>query len=283
VGDGPTVPITGATRLAGVIGHPVRHSRSPQIVNAAFAATGLDWVFTAFEVVEGDAARAVDAMRALGLGGLSVTMPHKQAVIASLDGLSDDAAALDAVNCIAWDGDALVGHNTDGPGLVGALAEDAGVAVAGRRCAVLGAGGAARAVVRALALAGSREVLVVNRTAARASSAAELAGTVGTVAEPRAVADVDIIINATSVGMGASNGAAGPMPIPEDLIGDHHTVVDLVYQPLQTPLLVAAQARGATVVDGLGMLVRQAALAVQLWTGVQPPLLPMAHAARLGE
>jgi shikimate dehydrogenase len=243
----------------------------------------MDWVFTAFDVADGDAVRAVEAVRALGLAGLSVTMPHKQAVIAALDRLSDDAAALDAVNCIAWDGDELVGHNTDGAGLVAALVHDAGVAVTGRRCAVLGAGGAARSVVRALAGAGAAQVLVVNRTPERAEVAAELAGAVGAVADLEAIVEVDVIINATSVGMGAPTGAPGPSPVPDDLLVDRHVVVDLVYQPRQTPLLTAAAARGATVVDGLGMLVRQAALAVELWTGVQPPIEPMAHAAGTGE
>jgi shikimate dehydrogenase len=137
-------------------------------------------------------------------------------------------------------------------------------------------------VVRALSGAGASEVLVVNRTRGRAEAAAELAGELGAVAEPEAIVDVDVIINATSVGMGAPSGAVGPSPIPTELIGVHHTVVDLVYQPRQTPLLRAAAARGATAVDGLGMLVRQAALAVELWTGVRPPIAPMARAASLG-
>ncbi len=134
-------PRSGTTRLAGVIGSPVRHSRSPAIVEAAFAAAGLDWAFAAFDVAPGQAPAAVTAVRTLGLGGLSVTMPHKEAVIAALDRVTDDAATLRAVNCIAWDGDELVGHNTDGPGLVRSLHLDAGIEVAGRRCAVLGARG----------------------------------------------------------------------------------------------------------------------------------------------
>lgn len=272
--------IGGATRVAAVIGSPVRHSRSPALVNAAFAQLGLDWRFVAFEVAAGEGAAAVAAMRTLGLGGLSVTMPHKADVIAALDRCSPTASALGAVNCIAWEGDELVGHNTDGDGLVRSLAVDHGVAVAGRRCAVLGAGGAARSVVRALADAGASSVAVVNRTEARAVAAAELAGPVGEVAPPRAVADAEVVVNATSVGMGAEPGDAAAVPIDVGLLGPDHVVVDLVYQPLETPLLVAAAARGARTVDGLGMLVHQAALAVGRWTGEDPDISVMAAAAR---
>jgi shikimate dehydrogenase len=262
-----------------VIGSPVRHSRSPAIVNAAFAAAGLDWVFAAFEVPDGGAADAVAAMRALGLGGLSVTMPHKAAVIPALDRLSPAAAALGAVNCIAREGDELVGHNTDGAGLVRSLA-DAGVEVAGARCAVLGAGGAARSVVLALAEAGAAEVAVVNRTPARAEAAVALAGAVGRVGAPPDVADATIVINATSVAMGVPDGSAGPLPVPAEALGAHQVVVDLVYVPLVTPLLAAAEARGARTVDGIGMLVHQAAIAVERWTGVAPDVAAMRAAAR---
>lgn len=171
--------LRGSTRIAGVIGAPVRHSRSPLLVNAAFAAAGLDWAFAAFEVAPGRAADAVAAMRTLGLGGLSVTMPHKHDVIAALDRVTPDAAALDAVNCIAWEGDDLVGHNTDGAGLVRSLRLDHQVDPAGLRCVVLGAGGAARSVVRALGEAGAAQVTVVNRTEAKGAAAAELAGPAG--------------------------------------------------------------------------------------------------------
>ena len=271
--------LTGATRIAGVIGHPVRHSRSPALVNAAFAAAGLDWAFAAFDVAPGKGAAAVAAARALGLGGLSVTMPHKADVIAALDRCSADADALRSVNCIAWDGDHLVGHSTDGPGLIASLRHDHAVDPSGRRCVVLGAGGAARSVVRALAGAGAAEVVVVNRTASAAIEAAALAGAVGSVGEPAQVASADLVINATSVGMGAL-GVDGPSPLAPALLVAGQTVVDLVYQPLETPLLAAARSAGCRAIDGLGMLVHQAALAVELWTGTSPDLAAMAAAAR---
>lgn len=272
------MPLRGSTRLAGVIGSPVRHSRSPAIVNAAFAAAGLDWAFAAFEVEPGAAVEAVAAVRALGLGGLSVTMPHKEAVIEALDRISDDARVLRAVNCIAWEGDELVGHNTDGAGLVRSLELDHGLDVAGRRCVVLGAGGAGRSVVRALGRAGAAEVLVVNRNPERAVVAAELAGSAGSVADLDAVGAADLVVNATSVGMG-SGPAEGASPVPAGSLRAGQVVVDLVYTPLETALLRQAADAGATAVDGLGMLVHQAALAVERWTGIVPDVAAMRAAA----
>lgn len=264
--------------MAGVIGSPVRHSRSPALANAAFAAAGLDWSYLAFEVADGDAPAAVAAMRVLGLGGLSVTMPHKATVIPALDRLSADAEALDAVNCIAWDGSDVVGHNTDGAGLVRSLQDDEGIDVGGLRCVVLGAGGAARSVTRALAGAGAGDVAIVNRTAERAERAADLAPA-ARVGSPADVAAADMIVNATSVGMGAVPDAAGPMPLDPATLRPGHVVVDLVYVPLRTPLLAAAEAAGARCVDGLGMLVHQAAISIEHWTGVVPDVAAMRAAA----
>lgn len=273
---------SGSTRLAAVIGHPVRHSRSPALANAAFRTAGLDWTMVAFEVADGEAAAAIAAARTLGIGGLMVTMPHKAAVIPALDGLTPAAEVLGAVNSISWVDGALVGHNTDGEGLVGSLRHDHGIDVAGRSCLVLGAGGAARAVVHALAGAGASEVIVVNRTAPRAEEAAALAGATGRVGVPDDVAHAEVVVNATSVGMGAPAGATGPVPCPVDLLTPGQVVVDLVYQPLRTPLLAAAEARGARTVDGLGMLVHQAALSLERWTGTPPDLDAMHRAARSG-
>lgn len=266
--------------MAGVIGSPVGHSRSPAIVNAAFDAAGLDWTFVAFEVGAGGAAAAVSAMRALGLGGLSVTMPHKADVVAELDRLSPTARALGAVNCIAWDGSDLVGHSTDGAGLVRSLRLDEGIDVDGLRCVVLGAGGAARSVVLALAEAGAAEVAVVNRSPGKAEVASALAGGVGRVADEAAAAHADLVINATSVAMGTAEGDQGPTPLDPGRLRRGQAVVDLVYLPLRTPLLAAAKRCGARPVDGLGMLVHQAALAVELWTGVTPDVAVMSEAAR---
>jgi shikimate dehydrogenase len=275
-----TERITGRTRLAAVIGSPVRHSRSPVLANAAFSAAGLDWAMVAFEVAEGAVADAIAAVRTLDIGGLMVTMPHKAAVLPHLDDITPTAAALGAVNSISWVDGALVGHNTDGHGLVRSLEQDDHVDVDGLRCVVVGAGGAARAVVHALAEAGAAEVVVVNRTRSSAEVAAGLAGACGKVGDAAAVSGADLVVNATSVGMGAAAGDAGPVPFDTGLIREGQVVVDLVYQPLHTPLLTAAAERGARPVDGLGMLVHQAAISLERWTGHAPDVAVMAAAAR---
>lgn len=273
---------TGATRVAAVIGDPVRHSRSPVILNAAFQAAGLDWVYVALEVASGSVPAALDGVRALGIGGLSVTMPHKEPVAAAVDVLDDDARALGAVNCVVNVDGVLHGHNTDGPGFVAGLAVDPGFAPDGRRCVVFGAGGAARAVVLALGRAGAAEVAVVNRDPTRAVVAAALAGPVGRVASPgeigAVVSSADLVVNATPVGMGAAPGSEGPLPFDPGLLTPGQVVADLVYQPLVTPLVAAARARGVTAVNGVSMLVHQAAIAFEWWTGVTAPLEAMTAA-----
>jgi len=268
----------GSTRVAAVIGDPIAHSLSPTIHNAGFRALDLDWVFTAFAVREGDAVHALEAMRVLDIAGLSVTMPHKAAVAACVDELDADAATLEAVNCVARRGDQLIGHNTDGPGFVAAV-RDAGFDPYGRRCVVLGAGGAARAVILALGRAGAAEVVVVNRTRERAEAAMVLAGPVGRVGDDTAVAGGELIVNATSVGM-AQNDDPNATPCALELLGADHTVVDLVVHPVDTAFLRGAAQRGSTVIDGVGMLVHQAAIAFEIWTGLPAPVGLMHSAAR---
>jgi len=280
VAEPPTV-ISGETRLAGVIGWPARHSLSPTILNAAFRAVGADWVYLAFEVPDGGAAGAVAAMRTLGLGGLSVTMPHKAAVHDAVDERTPVAADLGAVNCVFRRGDRLVGDNTDGVGFVDALRADAGVEVAGKRTVVVGAGGAGRAVARALGIEGAVDVAVVNRTLAAAERAAGLAGPVGRVGTGADVAEAELVVNATPLGMGPASGSdPAPLPIDPALLGPGQVVVDLIYHPAETPLLAAARARGAAGVNGLGMLVHQAAHAFHRWTGETAPIDAMVAATR---
>jgi shikimate dehydrogenase len=261
--------------VAAVIGHPVVHSRSPAIHNAAFAALGLDWVYTAFDVAPGGGAAAVEAMRTLGLAGLSVTMPHKADVVAALDEVDDHAARLGAVNCIAVRDGRLVGHNTDGAGFLASLAEEAGFDARGRRCVVAGAGGAARSIVAALAGAGAAEVVVLNRTPDRAERAAALAGGVGRVGGTSDLAAADLVVNATSVGMVGNPG----LPVDPGGLHGAQVVADIVVEPLRTELLAAAAERGATTVGGLGMLVHQAAIAFTHWTGHDAPLEAMRRGA----
>lgn len=266
--------ITAATRVAGVIGSPVGHSLSPALHNAAFSAAGAPWVYVAFEVAPGEAPRALEAMRVLGLGGLSVTMPHKEQVAAAVDELDPAAAALRSVNTVVARSDGrLVGHSTDGAGFVASLRE-AGADPAGRRVVVIGAGAAGRSVVDALARAGAAAIDVVNRDPDRAARAAQLAGAVGSVADPAAIRSADIVVNATSVGMGSDQ-----LPFDPALVHAGQVVADLVYHPLETALLRAARLAGATTVDGLGMLVHQAALQQQLWLGTLPDAAVMREAA----
>lgn len=274
--------LTARTRLAAVIGSPVQHSLSPALHNAAFAACDLDWVYLAFEVAPGGSAAALDAVRALGIAGLSVTMPHKADVARLVDDPSDDVVALGAANCVVPLPDGrLRGENTDGAGFVRSLA-DAGFDPAGRRCCVLGAGGAARSVVLALARAGAAAVVVANRSPDKAEVAAALAGAAGSAvaSAEAAAAGADLVVNATSVGMGSAE-----LPVPAGALAAGQVVADLVYHPRRTALLAAAEAVGAIPVDGLGMLLHQAGLAFEHWTGHPAPIDAMRAAAlaELGE
>jgi len=292
--DGARADAGPRTRLVGVIGSPIAHSLSPLLHNAAFAALGLHdtWRSLAFEVPPGQAADALAAMRRADVTGLSVTMPHKADAAALVDECTEVARRLDAVNCIVNRDGRLLGTNTDGEGFVGSLARGASFTPAGRRCLVIGAGGAARAVVLALAEAGASEVAVFNRTPGRAATAAALAGTAGSVvgaadgALAEAVQAADLVVNATPVGMagagadpGTGTGAAGTWPLDPSLLHAGQVAADLIYAPRPTPWLVAAGAAGATGVDGLGMLVHQAAAQLVLWTGMDAPVEAMWQAA----
>jgi shikimate dehydrogenase len=276
--------ISGKTRLAGVIGWPIAHSMSPAMHNAALASLGLDWCYVALPVEPGRVGEAVRGLLALGFGGANVTVPHKQAVMAHLDRVSPAAQAIGAVNTIVIRDDWLLGDNTDWLGFLASLREEK-FDPAGRRCAVLGAGGAARAVVYALASVGAA-VTVYNRTAARAESlvgdlAASLPDATLHVRPLAALdeigAETDLLVNTTPLGMWPE-AAASPwpatLPLPPRL-----TVCDLVYNPQQTSLLAQAQAAGAGAIGGLGMLVHQGAVAFEMWTGHRPPVQVMRQAA----
>jgi len=264
-----------ATRVVGVMGYPVGHSLSPRLHNAAFARLGLDWVSVGFPVEPGGAAAALAGARVLGVSGLSVTMPHKEDVAAAVDQTTPEAARLGAVNCV-WEVDGMWrGDNTDGAGFVASLARGDRFRPEGRRCLVVGAGGAARAVIAALGDAGAAEVVVVNRTVARAEPAARLAGAAGRVGSAEEATACDLVVNATPAGMGDVAGGPTGWPVEPGLLGPGQVVVDLVYHPPVTPWLAAVAARGATTVNGLGMLVHQAALQIERWTGLPAPVEAM--------
>ena len=267
------VPITATTRLAAVIGSPVRHSLSPALHNAVFEASGLDWRFLAFEVAPGNGARAVEAMQTLGIGGYAVTMPHKADVAAAVDEIDPASAALGSVNTVALRPDgSTFGASTDGAGFVESV-RNVGFELPGARIVVLGAGGAARAIVDALGRAGVDDIAIVNRTRSSAESAAELAD-VARVGELSDLARAGLLVNATSIGMGSDDS-----PLEVGLLRSDLAVADIVYHPLDTLLLRSAAAIGGLTIDGLGMLVHQAVLQQELWTGQRPDAAVMRAAA----
>jgi shikimate dehydrogenase len=258
-----------ARKLACIIGWPVADSLSPAIHNAAFDALGLEWTYVPLAVRPGAIDEGMTLLRELDVQGANVTMPHKQSVVPYLERLEGYADTLHAVNTIVRDSGALVGHNTDGPGLLAAIAEEAGFDPAGKRALVLGAGGAARAVAVALARAGATVVV----SARRREQAAELAGlAAGIETAPWGVAvEADLVVNATPSREG--------LPLDAVRFGLGVLAVDLIYLPPSTGFVLAARAAGATALDGLGMLVHQAALSFRLWTGLEAPLQVMRDAA----
>lgn len=266
------------TRLAAVIGWPVSHSLSPVIHEAGFASIGFDATYVALGVEPTHLAGAVQGLRDLGFLGASVTMPHKAAVIPFLDRIEPTADRLRSVNTITSQDGALVGDSTDGGGLLDSLV-DAGFEPAGSRVLVLGAGGAGRAVVDALVNEGRADVRVANRTSIDPTSISG-GGLVPWSERDRVVREVELVVNCTSVGMGSdATTPDATTPIDTANLGPEHVVVDLVYHPLRTPLLEQASRRGAQTVDGLGMLVHQAARQQRLWTGMHPDVQAMRRAA----
>lgn len=278
--------ITGESRVVGVIGWPVRHSLSPPMHNAAFAATGLNWVYVPFAVAPDLVISAVAAVRALDLVGLNVTIPHKLAVLPLLDEVSSEAQALGAVNTIINDQGKLRGRNTDGEGFLRSLREIS-EDVTDRRVALIGAGGSARAVALAAARAGAAQLTIINRTVEKAETVAEMvraavpAATVEVVglATPEAKAAVqaaEVLIDSTAVGMYPHHDTE-PV-VPAEWLHRELTVCDLTYNPRETVLLRAARAAGARTLDGTGMLIHQGALAFEYWTGQPAPVEVMREA-----
>jgi shikimate dehydrogenase len=262
-------------RLA-VLGAPISFSRSPAIHNAAFAALGMDadWSYEAIEVMPDQFQERVRAMPEAGFVGANVTVPHKGAALLVSDRRSEVAREIGAANTLSFAGDEIRADNTDAQGLMEALPESA----AGRRALVLGAGGAARAVVWALIREGA-EVSVWNRHPERASKlCAELGGRVDRNPGP---GEYDLIVNSTSVGLRGEDPFT-ELPLSRGWFGFSQIVVDLVYGERESKLLNVAGEAGAAIVDGLEILVRQGAASFRIWTGVDPPLETMREAARAG-
>lgn len=260
--------------LAGVIGWPVTHSLSPRIHTAAAHAAGVDLSYTAIPVEPGQTASALADMRARGIRGYSVTMPHKEAVISGLDELTPAAAALGAVNHITNTSGHLLGNNTDGDGFVLGFEHTSEKTIRDSVVGVVGSGGAARAIIEACYRHGAAEVLVVARSVERGTAAAALAEERGRLASAESLAHCDIVVNATPLGMAETDGY-GIVPIDVDTLGRDTTVADIVYNPRETELLALARKRGLPTVEGVTMLVGQAAEQFTTWTGVEAPLSSM--------
>lgn len=263
-----------------MIGFPVEHSLSPRIHLAAARATGVDLAYEAIPVHPDEVADAIATMRSDDIRGYSVTMPHKESVIPFLDELTPAAAALGAVNHITNTDGWLVGNNTDGDGFVLGLLHSAATPVSDKTCGVIGSGGAARAIVDACGRHGAADVVVVARSAERAQTAASLAGEVGRVGSHDDLAGCDIVVNATPIGMAHTDGE-GKLPCDVESLSSHAVVVDIVYNPLETPLLATARQAKMSAVNGVSMLVGQAGEQFSTWTGVPAPLAEMFEAVAL--
>ena len=270
--------ITGKTKVLGIIGYPVAHSLSPLMQNAALKALGLDYIYVPFAVEPQNLSIAVNGMRALGVHGFNVSIPHKTAIIPLLDRVSPEAELSGAVNTVCREDGLFVGYNTDGTGFIKSLADDLGFNPDSAKILILGAGGAARGAVAALCEAGVTKIIVANRTrekgAALIDSFRESYSQVqfalssqdtGELSEY--LQEANLIVNTTSVGMNGSSFTG----LDVNAFLRDAKVYDMVYSPPETPLLVAARGRNLACCNGLGMLAAQGEAAFSLWTGMDPP------------
>lgn len=270
--------LNGATEVLGIIGHPIRHSLSPLMQNSALEQCGMNCVFVPFDVHPEQLGEAIAGIRALGIRGINVTIPHKIGVIPFLDELDESAVAAGAVNTVYNENGRLVGYNTDGDGLIRSLADDLSFVPEKSAVVIFGAGGAARGAVAAICRAGAQRVTIVNRSGNKAQKLVEAMAkrypgtvltTIGYGEEMKAVlADADLLLNTTSLGM---NGEAIPgldlAPLSRKAV-----IYDMVYTPPVTPLLQEAERMGFSCANGLGMLAAQGELAFRIWLGTMPPV-----------
>ncbi len=268
--------INGKTKVYGIFGHPVEHTFSPAMHNAAFARLGMSACYVPFDVPPGGLKKAVSAILPLGIHGLNVTVPHKEKIIPFLDGLSREARLIGAVNTIEVTSKGLIGHNTDGRGFLRSLREQTSFKPKGKDILLIGSGGAARAVGFSLALGGVKHLLLCDIETAKARRlGAAIRSATGTAVKiislpelRKAAPEADCIINATPVGLKRTDQP----PVPATLLRRGQLVCDLVYNPPRTRLLAAAQQRGAKTLSGLGMLLFQGVIAFEIWTGTSAPV-----------
>ena len=276
--------ITGKTKIVGVIGDPVEHSRSPQMHNAAIAELGLDYVYVPFRIKPDALPAAIEGFKAINAAGLNVTLPHKQAVIPLLDEISREVELIGAVNTLIFEDGRIKGDNTDGSGFLEGMRETGFELPQGESALVIGAGGSARAVIVALSSIGLETIFIANRTLSKAAKLAEdLSEAIDTsiygigLDDPQ-LADIvhsaALVVNTASVGMDISE----PPLINAEWLRPQTAVYDIVYTPPETRLLLAAAERGCHTIQGLGMLVHQGAIAFEKWTGVAPPVKTMKRA-----
>ena len=269
--------LTGHTRIVGVIGDPIEHTRSPQMHNAAFAEADLDYVYVPFHVRPEELEHAIAGFKALNVVGINVTLPHKQTVIPYLTSISREAELIGAVNTLTLKGEKIHGDNTDAPGFLKAIEAHENMSVpVGKPVVVLGAGGAARAVVVALALSGVASITIANRTVEKATAlAAEMNEKTGIAMQgigltderlPLAIRESELLVNTATTSMDVTQ----PLLISADWLQPRTRVYDIVYTPPVTPLMQAATERGCQTLGGIGMLVYQGAIAFEKWTGVVP-------------
>ena len=272
--------------LVGAFGDPIEENPTRVMFEAAFRKLKLQWMYLNINVRGGDLRDAVKGLRSMNFSGINLTIPHKVQVLKYLDGVSEDAALMGAVNTVRRDGEKLIGENTDGKGYLTALTGDAGVDPKGSKVVLLGAGGAARAIGVELALAGVKDITVVNRTEKRGRALTALLSKKTPVhaayeswGSSFQIPDgTEILVNATSIGLFPDVEARPDIDYESVVKG--MTVCDVIPNPPITPFLREAEKRGAQTIDGLGMLVYQAAIAFRMWTGEDAPIDEMKRAIK---
>jgi shikimate dehydrogenase len=271
--------INAATRLCAVYGSPIRHSASPAMHNAAFAALGLDWRYLAFEVDPKNLRAAIEGAKAMNFAGINLTVPHKLLAVEMVDALDASAKEWGAVNTIRFGSEGAVGYNTDADAIVTALREDLKLEPRGAKVLLLGAGGAGRTAALKLASENVAELFLVNRTTCKAETIAaeikkQLPDVKVSVGYPKG--GVDLILNATSLGLKPDD--TSPLDEKQFSLKQTRAVYDMIYRPAETKLLAAAKAAGRRTANGLGMLLHQGAKAFEIWTGQPAPLAVMRRA-----